>query len=155
MKDINGKKFPSDQFDSRERFFVKFKSPIDGYVAIYLISDDDNTACLLPYRQDRTGQVQVKGGKEYVFFDKATNPAATHYRLSTNRLQEMNQLVVVFSPNPFSKDVNITTDHRNPTYLSQKDFAKWLLKNQRADKDMVVARKWLTIKGTEESSNKQ
>lgn len=150
MKDINGKKIASDQFDNGERFFVKLKSPIDGYVAVYLITGDDDTACLLPYRKDTSGRVQVKGGKEYVFFDKTVDPTATHYKLSTNQIQEMNQLVVVFSPNPFSKDVNITADSRKPNYLSQKDFAKWLLKNQRADKDMVVARKWLTIKGTNE-----
>ena len=150
MKDINGKKIASDQFDTGERVFLKFKSPIDGYVAAYLITGDDDTACLLPYRKDTSGRVQVKGGKEYVFFDKAIDPSATYYKLSTNHLQEMNQLVVVFSPNPFSKDVNLTTDSRKPSYLSQKDFAKWLLKNQRADKDMVVARKWVAINGLDE-----
>lgn len=149
-KDVNGKKIASDQFDTGERFFMKFKSPIDGYVAVYLITGDDDTACLLPYRKDTSGRVQVKGGKEYVFFDKTVDPAATYYKLNTNQIQEMNQLVVVFSPNPFSKDVNVNSDTRKPNYLSQKDFAKWLLKNQRADKDMVVARKWVTIKGIDE-----
>ncbi len=149
-KDINGKKVASDQFNTGERFFINFKSPIDGYVAVYLITGDDDTACLLPYRKDTSGRVQVKGGKEYVFFDKTVDPNASYYKLSTKSLQEMNQVVVVFSPNPFSKDVNVTSDPRKPNYLSQKDFAKWLLKNQRVDKDMVVNRKWVTIKGLEE-----
>ena len=149
-KDINGKKVSSDQFNSGERFFMNFKSPIDGYVAVYLITGDDDTACLLPYRKDTSGRVQVKGGREYTFFDKTIDPNATYYKLSTNQIQEMNQLVVVFSPHPFSKDVNASSDSRKPNYLSQKDFAKWLLKNQQADKDMVVNRKWVTIKGLEE-----
>ena len=150
MKDINGKKVGSDQFNTGERFFMNFKSPIDGYVAVYLITGDDDTACLLPYRKDTSGRVQVKGGREYVFFDKSVDPNATYYKLSTNQPQEMNQMVVVFSPNPFSKDVTISSDSRKPNSISQKDFAKWLLKNQRADKDMVVNRKWLTINGLEE-----
>lgn len=149
-KDINGKKVGAEQFNTGERFFMNFKSPIDGYVAVYLITGDDDTACLLPYRKDTSGRVQVKGGREYTFFDKTVDPNATYYKLSTNQPQEMNQLVVVFSPNPFSKDVNVSSDSRKPNYLSQKDFAKWLLKNQRADKDMVVNRKWVTIKGLDE-----
>lgn len=149
MKDFNGKRAKSDQFNSGERFFLNFKSPIDGYVAVYLITGDDDTACLLPYRKDSSGRVMVKGGKEYTFFDKAIDPAASYYKLSTNQMQEMNQLVVVFSPNPFTKDVTTSTNTNKITSLTQKDFAKWLLKNQRADKDMVVNRKWVTIKGIE------
>lgn len=148
-KDVNGKRVGSDTFDSGERFFLDFKSPMDGYVAIYLITGDDETACLLPYRRDTSGRFSVKGGKEYTFFDKAIDPTATYYKLSTDQIQEMNQLVVVFSPNPFTKDVEVSSDSRKPNHIGQKDFAKWLLKNQRADKDMVVNRKWVTIKGME------
>ena len=148
-KDVNGKRVASDTFDSGERFYLDFKSPMDGYVAIYLITGDDETACLLPYRRDTSGRFSVKGGKEYTFFDKAIDPAATYYKLSTDQIQEMNQLVVVFSPNAFTKDVEVSSDSRKPNHIGQKDFAKWLLKNQRADKDMVVNRKWVTIKGME------
>lgn len=148
-KDVNGKRVNSDSFDSGERFFLDFKSPMDGYVAIYLITGDDETACLLPYKRDTSGRFSVKGGKDYTFFDKAIDPTATYYKLSTDQMQEMNQLVVVFSPNPFTKDVDVSSDSRKPNHIGQKDFAKWLLKNQRADKDMVVNRKWVTIKGME------
>lgn len=150
MKDVDGKRIAADKFDSGERFFLNFKAPIDGYVAAYLITGDDDTACLLPYKRDSSGRVPVKGGKEYVFFDKTVDPAATYYKLSTGRELEIDQLVVVFSPHPFTKDVSISSDSRKPDHIGQKDFAKWLLKNQRADKDMVVGRKIVTIKGTVE-----
>lgn len=149
MKDVNGKKISSDQFEAGERFFMKFMSPIDGHVAVYLVTDDDQTACLLPYKRDNSGSVSVKGGKEYVFFDRSVDPAASYYKLSTDKIQEMNQLVVIFSPNTFTRIKDSSSESNKPNQLSHKEFAKWLLKNQRADKDMVVNRKWVTIKGME------
>lgn len=149
MKDADGKRVKADQFDNKERFFLNFKSPIDGYVAVYLITGDDEAYSLLPYRKGGTGSVPVKGGKEYVFFDKTKDPSADYYNLSTNQIQEMDQFVVIFSPKSFTKYVESTSDSRRPGHISQKDLAKWLLKNQRADKDMVVNRKWVTINGTE------
>lgn len=149
LKDVAGEKTETDCFDAGERFFVKFKSPADGYVAVYLITGDNETACLLPYRKDNSGRVAVKGGKEYIFFDKALDPQASYYKLNTGQSLEHNQLVVIYSPKPFTRCIEQNEDLRRPGTLSQKDFAKWLLKNQRADNDMVVNRKWITIKGKE------
>lgn len=151
MKDKGGTRIEADHFDSGERVFVRFKAPADGYVAVYLISDaDDDTSCLLPYRKSISGRYEVRAGKEYTFFDKAEDPQASFYSLKTNRLQELNQIVVVFSPNPFTKCTDVSNDPRHPNTLHQKDFARWLLKSQRADNEMVVARRWLTINGSEQ-----
>ena len=150
-KDLAGNKIEADQFDSGNRFFVKFKSPIDGYVAVYLITSDNETACLLPYRKNTAGRFQVKGGKEYVFFDKSIDPDASFYKLSTNKPQEYNQLVVIYSPNAFTKCTDVSNNPRRPNTLDERDFAKWLLKSQRADNDMVVSRKWVMINGAEDN----
>ena len=150
LKDKDGQKIESDQFNNGERFFVKFRSPSDGYVAIYLITDDKETACLLPYRKDNTGRYQIKGGKDYTFFDKTTDPTASYYKLSTNLLDEKNRLVIIYSPKPFTKCTDIGGDARHPNAVASKDFHKWLLKNQRADNEMVVQYKWLSIKGSED-----
>lgn len=149
FKRIEGADIDTEEFDSGERIFVKFKTPSDGYVAIYLITGDEQTACLLPYPKDPLGRVAVKKGREYVFFDKSRDVNASYYKLSTDMLQEYNQLVVVYSPNSFSKCVEESTGSKKINTLNQKDFAKWLLKQQRSDKDMVVQRKWLSIKGKE------
>lgn len=135
----------SDQFKSGERIYLTFRAPINGYVAAYLITGDEETSCLLPYRGDNRGRVSVIGGRQYTFFDKTADPTATHYKLSTSQPQEFNQLVVIFSPNPFTKCLDFGKDPKRPNVLSRKDFANWLLENQRLDTEMVVARKWLTI----------
>lgn len=149
QKDVGGKKIDSDKFDSGERFFINFKSPADGYAAVYLITSGDETACLLPYRKDNSGRYMIKGGKEYTFFDKTTDQDAIYYKLNTDQLQEINQLVMIYSPNPFSKCQDKSVDPRHPNVIGKKEFAKWLLKNQQADREMMVSRTWVTINGAD------
>lgn len=150
QKEENGKKIDCETFDNGSRFFVNFKSPSDGYVAIYLITGDDETACLLPYRNNTSGKVQIHGGQEYTFFDKSMDASASYYKLSTSQPAESNQLVVLYSPHPFTKCTDISQDPKRPNVLKSKDFAKWLLKAQRADNELVVNKKWIKIIGEEQ-----
>ena len=145
LAERDGNKQETAEFKSGERVFVKFRSPSDGFVAIYLITGDDETACLLPYKSNSSGKNPIRHNKEYTFFDKAKDPAATYYKLSTQHETEENQLVIIYSPNSFTKCNDITGDKRHPNSLSTHDFQKWLLKCQRADKDMVVNKKWIKI----------
>ena len=145
LKDMGDKRVEAETFASGERVYVSFRSPADGYVAVYLITGDDETACLLPYRKDTTGKVPIKSGKEYTFFDKAGDPNASYYKLNTSQAVENNQLVIIYSPNPFTKCNDITGDALHPNSLSTRDFQKWLLKCQRADRDMVVDKRWVRI----------
>ncbi len=145
QKDGNEKKVTTNSFDSGERVYVKFRSPANGYLAIYLIVGDDETSCLLPYPRDTDGRFEVKGGNDYTFFDKEEDPRAFHYKLTTKRRQEDNQIVIIYSPNPFTKCNDITGDKLHPNSLSTHDFQKWLLKCQRMDRDMVVNKKWIKI----------
>ena len=145
MRDGNGEKEEAVQLNSGERIYVSFRSPSDGYVAVYLIENDDNTSCLLPYRKNTTGRHQIKHGKDYVFFDKEADPEATAYNLTTQNESEDNQLVIIYSPNPFTKCNDVSKNTKRPNALTTHDFQKWLLKCQRADRDMVVNKKWIRI----------
>lgn len=146
LKDGHDKKVPAASFENGDRIYVKFRSPAEGYVAIYLIVGDDDTACLLPYPKDEDGRFPVKGNRDYLFFDKSVDPSAYHYKLNTKRPQEDNQLVIIFSPNSFTKCNDITGDRFHPNSLSTHDFQRWLLKCQREDREMVVNKKWIKIK---------
>lgn len=146
LSEKNGQKKETTEFKAGERVVVKFRSPADGYVAIYLITGDDETSCLLPYKKNVTGKTPIRHNKEYVFFDKDADPDATHYKLNTRHETEENQLVIIYSPNPFTKCNDITGDKRHPNSLSTHDFQKWLLKLQRADKDMVINKRWIKIR---------
>ena len=145
MKDGNDKKKVASIFESGERAYVSFRSPADGYVAIYLIVGDDKTQCLLPYPKDIDGRFEVKGGRDYMFFDKEENPQAKHITMTTKRRVEDNQLVIIYSPNPFVKCNDTGGDKQHLSSLNTHDFQKWLLKCQREDRDMVVNKKWINI----------
>ena len=145
MKDGLDGKEEAQQLNSGERIYVSFRSPADGYVAIYLIENDDNTSCLLPYRKNTTGRHQIKSGRDYTFFDKETDPEATAYNLTTQNASEDNQLVIIYSPNPFTKCNDVSKNTKRPNALTTHDFQKWLLKCQRADRDMIVNKKWIRI----------
>jgi len=153
MKDVHGKKEPTMSFVSGERIYVQLRSPSNGYVAIYLILGENETSCLLPYKHDATGRVPVNSGRDYVFFDKEVDPTASHYKLSTNKGLEYNQVVVIYSPNPFTKCIDNVGDARHPNSLSTREFQKWLLSCQRTDRDMVVLKKWVEIQNHRQGDN--
>lgn len=139
----------SNKFANRQRIFVKFRTPVDGYVALYLLdSTKKEASCLLPYKSNRRGQHRVQAGRDYVFFDSECDPMAICYRLTTDEPVEMDQIVLMFSPNPFTKCNEITGDRKHPNSLSIEDFENWLRKQRDRDRDLVVDRtKWLTITG--------
>jgi len=146
LKMDNGEMEETNRFFDHERVYLSFRAPADGYVAVYLITGDDETSCLLPYSKDPSGRFQIKRGKEYVLFDRDVDPTAFNYRLSTKHPMEDNQFVVIFSPNPFTKCNDITGDAKHPNSLSTFDFQKWLLRAQRADSDMIVDKRWVKIR---------
>ena len=146
LREVDGEMEESNRFGNRERVYLSFRSPADGYLAVYLITGDDETFCLLPYAKDPTGRFQIKRGKEYIFFNREKDPETVQYRLSTKHAMEDNQFVIIYSPNPFTKCNDITGDAKHPNSLSTYDFQKWLLRAQRADSEMIVNKRWVKIR---------
>ncbi len=140
-------KYENNSFNNKERIYIMFKTPAAGYVAIYLLDSTNKLAsCLLPYKNNQTGRHKVMANKQYVFFDKNSDSKAVGYNLTTNAPLELDQVVFIFSPNPFTKCIDITGDRRHPNSLGIDDFEKWLNRIRDADSDMVVDRsKWVKI----------
>ncbi len=132
-------------YENGDRLYLRFKAPADGYLAVYLTGGNGRTSCLLPYPKDTDGLFPIRGGKEYFLFNKETDAMAQHYRLTTSHQQELNQLVIIYSPNPFVKCIDEVVDKKRPNSLVTSNFEKWLLKNQRADEGMAVNKLWLRI----------
>ena len=151
-------KYETDNFNNGEDFYLSFRSPVDGYLAIYLVDNTETAFCLLPYRGDQKGKTNIKGGKDYVFFSAKhalidEKNIVDEYTLTCDKSIEQNYLYVIFSPNEFTKanDVQVTTTDRAknevlPRELPFEDFQKWLAKNRQIDKDMKIEVKNLTIK---------
>lgn len=143
-------KFESNDFNSGDELYLSFLSPVSGYVAVYLIDADGKAFCLLPYRNQESGQFPVKANQRYVFFsikDAPTElrPYVDEYTMTCSRSSETNQIYVIFSPQPFTKAADNASDETLPRELEFEDFQKWLVKCRNNDSNMRIERKLLTL----------
>jgi len=148
----NGKddKYESDQFNENDDLFLSFQSPAEGYLAVYLIDDEQKAFCLLPYSKDNDGQVYVEHGQRYLFFDVNSAPEkekklVDEFSMTCTKAIEYNQIYIIFSPNPFTKANDNQIGNSLPRELSYQDFQQWLTKNRNVDEKMQVELKTIQI----------
>lgn len=134
--------FESEKFKDGDFFYVSFKSPESGYVAIFLY-DGNTVNRLLPLMDSEQGSIEVKGGKKYVFFQK--EDGKSEYYLRCGEQTEINRFCIVFSPNKFSKPLDSKPGTSNPAELSFEDFNRWLARCRKQDVEMCVQYKDITI----------
>lgn len=134
-----------------DNIFLRFSAPVSGALCVYLVDEEQNAYCLLPYQSSTIGYQPVKANTNYIFFDKKENPQAYEYTLNTPYGTEQNALYVIFSPNTFVKAADQQAgknwrDEQLPRELRYEDLMKWLVKNQTRDENMVVRREVISIK---------
>ena len=128
--------FSDTRFKNEDDLYLLFKSPVDGYLAIYL-SDEKTTDCLLPY-SNNIGNFTIKAGEEYILFSEKNaknNEDKTQikeYVLLTDKKVEKNMLYVLFSKKQF-----VNTNFL-PTQLSNSDFSIWLKDLQQQDSNLQI-----------------
>lgn len=149
--------YRGEQFRNGDELFLSFKTPAQGYLAVYLMDEKGDAYCMLPYAGDTDGMFEVKANKPYVLFSSnhaENGNVCDEYVLTTGKELERNMLYVIFSPNAFVKANDNATDGKVvvgneeldlPRQLSYKDFQRWLLRNRRVDKQMQVVVKPIEI----------
>ena len=141
------KRFADTRFKEGDDMYLYFRAPADGYVAAYLVDEQQQAFCLLPYSGDSDGQQPVEHGKEYIFLSPQHQ-----YDVSSHLIDEMsmtcadnrfehNQLYVIYSPNSFTKAMDrqgrkLTDSLQLPHELSFKDFTGWMSRLCAHDKKM-------------------
>lgn len=145
----------SSEFTAGNRVYVHFTSPVDGFLAIYLL-DGETAYCLLPYAAETDGFQPIVHGKEYIFFSRKVYAEDDNvekideYSLTTEEnYQELNQFYFIFSPHKFTKALDKLKNSSDgtlfPRMLSWSDFQKWILKARRTDNEMCVQTKYIVI----------
>ena len=141
-------RFMDTNFKSGDDLYLYLKTPVDGYVAVYLIDEEPTAYCLLPYSGDNDGLRPVKRNKEHVFFSPALasvddKDIVDELKITcSDDLMELNQLYVIFSPSPFTKAIDydggelVPGQLTVPRQLSYKDFASWFSKQRARDPKM-------------------
>ena len=150
VKDVQDLESPVTFRDGND-LFLRFSTPVAGYMCVYLVDEEQNAYCLLPYMSRQTGSHPVEANKDYVFFSERYERGAQEYTVNCERSSEQNMLLVVFSPNEFTKAADKQggknfRDEQLPRELSYAALMKWLAKNQTKDPDMVVRSTLITIR---------
>lgn len=141
----------SVSFRDGDDLYLRFCSPVAGSLCVYLVDEEQNAFCLLPYPSQPTGSQPVEANREYLFFSGQFDPQAQEYTLNCQRSSEQNALYVIFSPNSFTKAADSQggtnfRDEQLPRELSYEAFLKWLSRNQTKDPDMQVRTSIISIR---------
>lgn len=142
-------RFESSEFRDGDDFFVSFKTPVDGYVAVYLY-DFSGVNRLLPMKYSGHPAYYVSADTRYVFFADGVsryddivmrNQSAIHsdYGLTCEGDSEVNRIYVIFSPSKFTTPSDdIPEEVTAPASLDFDSFQKWLSRCRRRDKEMAL-----------------
>ena len=144
-------KFEEEEFRDGDDLYLSFRSPTDGFLTVYLVDATETAYCLLPYRNDTSGRVAVKGNGHYVFFSTAEAPAekramVDEYTMTCEKTSEINQIYIIFSPQLFTKAVDRNGKKLQPRQLSCEEFQQWLFNCRKQDAEMRVEVKNILIR---------
>ena len=149
----------ASEFQEQDRLFMTFQAPCDGYLAVFIVNDEDYAQCLVPNDEDGQGVYPVKRGKKYVFFssqhDNQDGMMPTNELvLYANGREEINSFYVFFSPNLFRLPTHtrerrtvqlFDSNYELPADVSWEAFQKWQQKMltrddefQREYKNIVI-----------------
>lgn len=141
-------------FQSGDKIYLTFRSPVDGYLAIYCYnSEADEVGCALPYERQSKGIYEVSADKTYRLFSKheardtPEAPYVDEYQMTADHEMEFNVLYVLFSPNKFYKASDQDGDAKRLRSLDYKTFNKWLCRQRAKDGEMTVTCIPLEVKG--------
>lgn len=137
----------SERFKDGDRFAVHFKTAAKGYVAVFLIDDNVETAyCLLPYDNEDGSARAVERNTLYEFLSTKdpAYPYAENTILTASREVDYNRFHVLFSPNAFA--MPLTEMGEYVMELPFDKYAAWLRKNKIKDADMQMIEKIVEIR---------
>ena len=137
----------SERFKNNDRLSVNFKTPVNGYLAVFLRDDyNDIVSCLLPYENENGKARMIKRNTTNVLLSTKDPiyPYQEETILVTSRDQEFNTLIFVFSEKEFSMP-NTENGEYLPE-LSIEDFQKWLRRNKVKDSQMQTIEKAVEIR---------
>jgi hypothetical protein len=153
---------PTSTFYEGDDLYVYFRSPVNGFVTIFL-DDSKQAQCLLPYRKMPRGleeAMPVIADKEYVFFSDRPEHnyfdddffAEDTYEMVAETEKDLNELLIIFSKQPLNKpflnEAGTTAfgkEAQVPRSLSSNEFKDWLIRIQQTRKDLQITREIISI----------
>ncbi|MBB3696193.1 DUF4384 domain-containing protein [Flammeovirga yaeyamensis] len=134
----------TQKFKEGESLYLSIKSPIDGYISIFM-REEEMVYRLLPYSRltaDQNNCIKVNADQEYVLFDAQGNKGlesiqnrnVDELQLSTMGKDKLyNRLYIVFSTTKFDKPM-LNTENGIKT-LYPEAFQDWITNTKLVDKN--------------------
>lgn len=150
-------RFQDDDFREGDDLYLSFTSPVNGYLAVYLLDDDGEAYCLLPYSNMQDGIFPVQANQRYVHFSEKHAPEGLpsalveELYLTCDKPLEHNEIYIIFSPSHFTKEhdeaggLDEDSNLILPRHLDNHRFHSWLAKCRKRDKEMRVDKRIITI----------
>lgn len=132
----------SSFFTSNDNMSIKFRTPLQGYLAVYVIEDAATVRRLLPTNSSKGNLIPVQANKRYVFFSP-DDPSQNNLSLYTDKDIEYDRLYMIFSTDSFilpadETDPDLKSWELPTNFISDKEFQSWLIKNRKRDDRMSV-----------------
>lgn len=142
LRNGNEKRFADTRFRPNDELKLHVRTSVDGYLLVYLVDDEQNVFSILPYSESGDGYVKVKRDTDYVFFDNAKadpvfgEPDELIITMDSDKVSELDQCYILFSPDPFTKAVDRAGFAEIPRSIDYADFQKWLVATRKRDPKM-------------------
>jgi hypothetical protein len=147
----------TDVFKERQDIFFYFKSPVSGYLAIYLDAPLENkTFKIFPYKKSKNvSNRKIEKDIEYILFSKKKDllkepvDEIIPYLTKTN-IPEVNKLFVMFSPDKeiIKPILNSNISNKNfelPDSITSPEFQKWIQIVKSYNKNIQISTSYITI----------
>lgn len=144
-------KYESAEFRNGDDMYLYFKSPVNGFLAVYLFDQvTQEVYCLLPYRSSDRPSYRIEHDKPYIFFSSQLSEESPtevdEYTLTCSKSQEQNTIYILFSPKAFTKANTQDLTETLPRQLTFAEFQKWVGNCRTKDIEMQEMIKVLNIK---------
>ena len=139
-------------FYSKDDFYLYFRSPQSGFLAIYAtkeLGEGRMAQRLLPYPGQTSEAYTIQADRDYYFFSKEKSwldRNVVSLKMDCKGDEDVNKVYVIFSPTPFIKAADAANDLTNLNHLALPDFHRWLSNRRRKDPYTQVRSFAITIK---------
>ena len=137
-----------DTFRNGDDMFLRFQSPVDGNLLVYLVDHTaDAVFCLLPYNGSSLPSASIEHDKNYIFFssdraDELSKNEVDEYTMTcgSGSETEHNEIILLFSP-----DCLIKGNSALPRQMPLTDFNRWYSKLLSSSATIQTIKKPITI----------
>ncbi len=143
----------STEFAEGDQLFLRFQSPIKGYLLVYLLDEAEKKVYqMLPYGSSVVPAWEITDDKAHILFSIEQAPYSVkgevdEYIMTSESPKSYNDIYVLFSPEPMTRALSLLAGESAsaPKQLSVGEFRKWLNKNRSVNPKINLSVIPLTI----------